>query len=735
MGPSGGQMLTRALVEAALADCDDAATWTAIVDTLFARSDPRFSRGAAEAIAESLEARMIEAGRTAALDDLHGWLTSFDAAAPPTALWVRARALAISGEFEEALAAWNRCLESLPEVEPEGLLHRARLHLRLGEGVAAAADVRLALQQPLDYVFWSRAEKVVTSLLRDFPQTAPRRVKIALLSGRASTALLGPLLRVACFRDGVAVMLHSGDYDRYRQDVLDTSSALYDFQPNLIVCHTHWRDAGAPAFSASPQADAATIVDQQATLWRQIRANTSATLIAHTLDLPLHDPYGGLAAQHAGGRVSVLRRANAQLREIAAQEGVVLIDLEQVAWEAGADAWEDAREWHVAKQHPASAGVVRLVEHQAAAIRAILGLSKKVLVLDLDNVLWGGVIGEDGLDHIQLGPPSATGEAFATFQRYILELKRRGVLLAVCSKNNNADARLPFEAHPETVLKLDDFVSFVANWHDKVLNLLQLRERLSLGLDAFVFMDDNPVERAWVRSQLPEVAIPVLPADPSRYVEVLHQGRYFESIVVSEEDRGRHDQYRSNVAREELRAASGTLENFLGQLQMVARFGPFDAGNLPRIAQLVNKTNQFNLTTRRYTEAQLAAQAADSAWWTCWFRLADRFGDHGLVGVLTCRPRNGETDALEIDLWLISCRVLGRTLEAFMLRQVIEHCRARNIARLYGRYLPTTKNQQVADLLSRFGFRPTGDGGNGQKYVLEIAEAELPPCAIDKCES
>lgn len=720
------ELLTPAQVEAALAGCTTVAELTAATDRLIDRAGHRFSRAAAEAIADALELH-IQGGDGPWLS----WLDSIEAGASPMALWVRARGLTMAGKADEALAAWQRCLGTLADVEPEGLLHRARLQLKLGQGPAAAADLRLALQQPVDYRFWARAAKLVARLVKEFPHTAQRQARMALVSGRASTALLEPLLKAACFRDGIAATLHVGGYDSYRQEILDPSSGLYAFQPDLVLCHTHWRDANLSSFTSAPQPEAA-VAEEQVALWRQVRASSSATLIAHTFDLPLHDAYGRLSAQLAGGRVNVLRRANALLREAAAREGVVLVDLEQVAAEAGAQAWEDARDWHVAKQHPASAGLVALVEHQAAAVRAILGLSKKVLALDLDNVLWGGVIGEDGLDHIKLGPPSAAGEAFSALQRYVLELKERGILIAACSKNNEADARLPFERHPETVLKLDDFVAFVANWEDKVTNLIGLAKTLSLGLDSFVFMDDNPFERAWVRASLPEVMVPELSADPSGYVEALHRGRYFESIALSQEDRARHEQYRVEAARAQLRTSSGTLEEFLAQLQMTSRCGPFEAADLPRIAQLVNKTNQFNLATRRYTEAQLAAQAADPAWWTGAFRLADRFGDHGLVGILTCRPREGEAGALEIDNWLLSCRVLGRTLEAFMLHQAIERCRAQGIGRLYGRYLPTAKNRQVADLLPRFGFRPVGNGANGDEHVLEIGEAKLPPSPILK---
>ncbi|OHB70391.1 MAG: hypothetical protein A2V70_15210 [Planctomycetes bacterium RBG_13_63_9] len=431
-----------------------------------------------------------------------------------------------------------------------------------------------------------------------------------------------------------------------------------------------------------------------------------------------------------GGRGAMLREINAKLLRAAGEE-TILLDLEHISATVGKQRWENPKQWHVAKQHPSSEGLVPLVEHQMAAVRAVLGLAKKVLVLDLDNVMWGGVIGEDGLDKIQLGPPSPAGEAFQAFQHYVRQLKTRGVLLAVCSKNNEADAKLPFESSPETVLKIEDFVAFSANWQDKATNLKQMAEDLSLGLDSFVFLDDNPVERAWVRSQIPEMAVPELPSDPAYYIDAIQEGRFFEANTLSAEDRTRHESYRSNIQRKELRQKAGSLEGFLEQLAMRARNGPFDAANMRRIAQLVNKTNQFNLTTRRYTEAQLTEQAGDPQWWTQWFRLADRFSDHGLIGVMTCRPHPRDSDALEIDNWLMSCRVLGRGMEVYMLQKAIEYCGSAGIERLVGCYIPTAKNSQVRDLFSRFQGQPVDSNEPEQFcYVLDVRAITLPACTI-----
>jgi FkbH-like protein len=366
----------------------------------------------------------------------------------------------------------------------------------------------------------------------------------------------------------------------------------------------------------------------------------------------------------------------------------------------------------------------RLADADLALIRAATGMVRKVLVLDLDNTLWGGVIGEDGLEGIRVGPPHADGEAFVMLQHYARELKERGVLLAVCSKNNAADARLPFERHESMVLRLDDFAAFVANWEDKPANLIRLSEQLGVGLDSFVFVDDNPVERALVRRELPEVAVPELGSDPARFVETLAQGRWFEALTLSGEDRERHAAYQANAARRELEAAAPDLEAFLRQLQMEVAHGPVSAGNLARVAQLVSKTNQFNLTTRRHPPEALRQFAADPAGWTQAFRLKDRYGDNGLVGVVIAVPA-GES-AWEIDTFLMSCRVIGRGLRRYMLATLLKTARERGITRVTGLYAPTPKNAMVAAMYPDAGFAPEPTDGGTQRFVFDPTKQELP---------
>lgn len=351
-------------------------------------------------------------------------------------------------------------------------------------------------------------------------------------------------------------------------------------------------------------------------------------------------------------------------------------------------------------------------------LRAVLGLSRKVLVTDLDNTLWKGVIGEDGLDGICIGPGSPEGEAHLHLQRYMLDLKRRGILLAVCSKNNTEDARLPFLQHPHMALRLDDFAAFRTNWDDKVTNLRAIAQDLSLGLDSFVFLDDNPLEREWVHSQLPEVAIVELGSSPFHYLRQLDRGHYFEALSLSGEDLARSEQYRVEAQRANLRESATSLDDFLQQLQLEASAEVITGKNLARVTQLVNKTNQFNVTTRRYTEAQMSQLADDPRGWARAFQMSDRMGSYGLIGILCCRPM--DSGAWEVDTWLMSCRTLGRQMEKFMFDRLVESASQRGVKRIVGVYRPTAKNALVKELYDQMGFKRAGEGDNEIRYEFEV---------------
>jgi FkbH-like protein len=419
---------------------------------------------------------------------------------------------------------------------------------------------------------------------------------------------------------------------------------------------------------------------------------------------------------------------NARLVAMARAQAVVLVDLAAAAATVGIERWQDDRQWHLAKLMIGPDVLPYAADIIARTLAAVRGTTRKCLVLDLDNTLWGGVIGDDGVDGIVIGQGSGRGEAFLAIQRLALALRQRGIILAVCSKNDDDVARAPFRDHPEMVLREDHIAAFVANWGDKATNLRAIAAALNIGLDALVFLDDNPVERAQVRGELPMVAVPEIGDDPALYPRMLAAAGYFEAIAFAEDDRVRADAYRANAERAAF-AGTSDMAGYLASLEMVADVRGFDAVNRARITQLINKSNQFNLTTRRYTEPEVAAMEADRSLVTLQVRLVDRFGDNGMICVGILRP--AADDAMEIDSWLMSCRVLGRRMEEAMLTAIVAAAKVRGVGRLIGHYRPSAKNRMVADHYQKLGFdliERSDDGSS--RWSLDIAGWVAPDLPI-----
>jgi FkbH-like protein len=367
-----------------------------------------------------------------------------------------------------------------------------------------------------------------------------------------------------------------------------------------------------------------------------------------------------------------------------------------------------------------------MAEHAAAVLAARLGLSRRVLVLDLDNTLWGGVIGDDGLEGIALGGDRG-GEAFVEFQAALKALTKRGILLAVASKNDAEVALRPFREHPEMVLREEDIACFVANWAPKSENIRTIAATLNLGLDAFTFLDDNPYERAEVRRALPEVDVPVLPEDPAGFCARLADYPDLEPAGFTEADRARAAQYRARAAAEALRGEAGSLEEYQASLNMQARIAPIAGVDMARVVQLINKTNQFNLTTIRRDRAGLEAFLARPGATGFSVRLADAFADHGLIAVALAEARDG---ALEIDTLLMSCRVLGRGVEALILAELAAHAEALGCDRVRGRFRPSGRNAMVADLYPRHGFAEIAAEGEDRRFEARAAALTDPDTVI-----
>lgn len=614
-------------------------------------------------------------------------------------------------------AAWEGFLRLHAGHDPYHLLAYAQALTEEERFEEAAHQLRLVLTQQVPYTFFARAEKLVEKLVsQDLAYL--RKTRIAVL-GSSTTSLMVPLLKALCLRDRIRVEIYEGLYGAMTQEILDAESSLSNFRPDIVFLIQNWRDLSLPPVSSDAETVIARIVEAQKVLWKRLSSQFGCHVVQHAFDFPDNESYGYLASSLPGGRLGVLAAINNRMQQEASSH-VSILDTEAVQRRIG-EGWQDQTLWCMFKQHPSTAALPALAEAQQAHVRAVLGLTRKVLVTDLDNTLWKGVIAEDGLGGIQVGPETPAGEAHQHLQKYLLELKSRGILLAVCSKNDPEEARAPFEQHEHMVLRLADFTAFYANWDDKAENLRRLAGTLSLGLDSFVFLDDNPLEREWVRSQLPEVAVVNLGPSAFNWTRDLDRGYYFFSLVLSGEDVIRAEQYRSAQQREKLRATSPSIEEFLRQLQLEAAVEPVSEMNLSRVAQLVNKTNQFNLTAKRYTEEQLRQVASLTGAWGGAFRLRDRLGSYGLVSVLLCKP-GSDTSEWEIDLWLISCRALGRQLERFMFGRMIEAAANNGVRRITGIYRPTEKNSLVANLYEKLGFRKLHESREHAIYSIEVSE-------------
>ena len=678
--------------------------------------DEAFAPATADALLAQLAARS-DAERAA----LSQWIDEV----PPSIAgsYLQAVHYAAAGRDADAAAKWSDFFDRFPSQDPFLAAQRARALSRTGQWDAAAAVLRQALASRPAHTFYARTQRLIDEIAAGAPGRL-RQARIAVL-GSSTTSLLIPILRALCFRDGIDAAFHEGAFGAFRQEILEKDGVLAAFRPTIVIIAPNFRDLELAAISGDEtQAAVSAVVEEYRGLWAALHGASDCHVIQHTFDLPAEDSAGLLSVQLAGGRRRLIRRINLALAD-ALTPGVSLLDTEQVAAEVGTDRWSNPRLWYLARQHPSSDALPELAEEQMAHVRAVLGLSRKVLVCDLDNTLWKGVIGEDGLPGIRVGPGSPDGEAYADLQRYLRELKERGIMLAVCSKNNLEDAQVPFREKAGMVLRLDDFAAFQANWDDKAGNLRRIASSIGVGLDSLVFIDDNPFERAWIRSQLPEVAVPELGSSVFTYVRDLDRGRYFPAITWSPEDRLRADGYRKEQERASAREGAGSLEDFLAGLHMRGTCEPVSDANIERVTQLTNKTNQFNLTTRRRTVTEVRQLAALAAGWTGVFSLQDRYGDYGIIGVLFCVP-GGEPGCWDIDTWLMSCRVLRRDVEKFMMDSVIEAARAAGVERIRGRYLRTEKNGQVADLFPSLGFETISRTDEDGRYELRVDKVTSP---------
>lgn len=529
--------------------------------------------------------------------------------------------------------------------------------------------------------------------------------------GDCATQHLATALRGYGVSVGIRLNVFDADYDQIDAQVMAPDSELYRFAPQGVLLQMCTEKLQEAFYDRLPEARASFAEDTYARIrqiWSRIGSRIPATVLQCNFPLIDDGVFGQFGNKTEQSFLFQQRKLNYLLMQGCQEaKNTFLIDLDALQTALGRSTFADPKLYYVAKMPISLAALPAAAKLVVDVVRSLQGTVKKCLVLDLDNTLWGGVIGDDGLSGIQIGE-LGTGHAFSDFQKWLKELKNRGILLTVCSKNNEDTAKEPFEKHPEMVLRLEDFSMFVANWEDKARNIRTIQQSLNIGMDSMVFLDDNPFERELVRTMIPEITVPELPEDPALYLQYLRGLDLFETASYSREDAGRTEQYREKAQRAAFEAAFQSYDDYLEALQMRASAAAFDPFHYPRIAQLTQRSNQFNLRTVRYTEAEIEALAQDDSRISLYFTLKDKFGDHGLISVVVLEKQ--PEDTLFISEWLMSCRVLKRGMEEFIVDKILSVAAQQGFRRVVGEYIPTPKNAMVKDLYEQLGFARLENG-------------------------
>jgi FkbH-like protein len=527
-----------------------------------------------------------------------------------------------------------------------------------------------------------------------------------------------PVFKAGAYVAGVQLETYLGEFNAYAQDILDPGSGLYRFQPDVAVLAVQTRDVAPGLWRGEAAAD--DVLGRFGGWIASFRKHSKAALIVHSLELPVSADL--LDAQRPDNAAEAVQRINRGLRALAGEHrGVYILDYDGLVARHGRETWGDPRKWLTVRLPVASGNLAHLAKEWLRFLHPLCGKVAKCVAVDLDNTLWGGVIGEDGINGIHLGE-EYPGAAFQEVQRALLDLSRRGILLAVASKNNPAEALEALSSHPGMLLKPGDFAAMRINWNEKARSLREIAAELNIGLDAVALLDDNPVERQQVREQAPEAIVIPLPEDPMGYARAVRNCPWFERLTLSEEDRRRGEYYAAQRERVELERSVTSKEDFYRSLEQEVEIAPVNALTVARAAQLTQKTNQFNLTTRRYTEQQIAEMAGAGNWRVWSLRVKDRYADNGLVGLAITRV---EGDVSEIDTFLMSCRVIGRTVETALLAHLAADARERGAKVLRGWYLPTKKNMPAGEFYSSHGFEVAERTEEGALWKLDLVEKEI----------
>ncbi len=543
-------------------------------------------------------------------------------------------------------------------------------------------------------------------------------VSLAIL-GDCATQHLATAIKGYAYEDSIAMKIYDADYDQIDAQVMDGRSELYQFAPDFTLFYL-CSEKLYEEFCRCPPGQrinfAKQIIERLEQYWRLVDQHYKTNILQ--FDFIEYDDraFGNYGSKLEESFIYQLRKLNFLLMEKCREhKNVFIVDIVYLQHLYGDDLLKSEKMYYIARMPLSTKALPAVAEQVLSVVKAIKGRIKKCIILDLDNTLWGGTIGDDGLENIQIGE-LGLGHAFSEFQMWLRELRKRGVILAVCSKNDENTAKEPFLKHPEMVLRLEDISVFVANWEDKAKNIKQIQEVLNIGMDSIVFLDDNPFERNLVKETFPDITVPDLPEDPSLYLKYVKALNLFETASYSEADKDRTKQYQEEAGRLSLQKRYASYDEYLKSLEMAAVAKPFDKLHFSRIAQLTQRSNQFNLRTIRYTEQEIEQLSADEEHLTLYFTLRDKVGDYGLISAVILDKQGDDT--LFISEWLMSCRVLKRGMEEFIADKIIETARGNGFKRVIGEYIKTPKNSMVSRIYEKLGFKET----IGNKFEAEVAK-------------
>ncbi len=577
------------------------------------------------------------------------------------------------------------------------------------------------LEYPFDseYVL-KKSKKIKRQLMEEGGNFLSK--KIAVLGGSTTHDIIR-VLEVFLLNQGIRPVFYESEYAQYWQDAMFDNPELVNFAPDMIYIHTSNRNiTGYPGVTdQAEQIDA--LLEEQfehfSVMWDKLAGQYHCPIIQNNFEYPFYRILGNQEAVYIQGRISFINRLNEKFYQYAREHNNFFIhDINYAAAAYGLDKWSDPFYWHMYKYAMCMQAIPEFAYNLSNIIKSVFGKNKKSLVLDLDNTLWGGIVGDDGVENLEIGQETSMGQVYSEFQGYVKAQKDIGVMLNIASKNeyDNAVAGLN---HPDGILKPEDFILIKANWEPKSRNIVEIASEMDILTDSLVFVDDNPAEREIVSTQVQGVSVPAI-GTPEQYIRVLDHAGFFEVTKLSDDDTKRSEMYQANVKRKQQQQNFGDYREYLLSLDMKGTIKPFEAVYMARIAQLTNKSNQFNLTTRRYTQSDVEQFAGSSDYITRYGKLEDKFGDNGVVSVVIGRKgsmtdmsvyRIGErvtsasgNDVLHLELWLMSCRVLKRDMESAMLDSVVEACKECGIRTIMGYYYPTAKNAMVKDFYDIMGF-------------------------------